>query len=80
MLERSWSDRLRSSVVEYDETKDILETLSQEFGPVCDAGCHEAAMDVIEGRRVGPVVFNVVDLEGQVWRNTIFLSAIDDLG
>ena len=46
----------------------LLEALAEQFGPVSDAVAHEAAVDVVEFLVIGPLFFDVVDFEADVWR------------
>ena len=50
----------------------LLEALAEQFGPVFDAVAHEAAVDVIEFLVIGPLFFDVVDFEADVWRYPLF--------
>ena len=50
----------------------LLEALAEQFGPVSDAVAHEAAVDVVEFLVIGPLFFDVVNFEADVWRYPLF--------
>ena len=56
------------------EMGDIRVAFGEEIGPACESRGHEAAVDVVEGLRVGPVVFDIFNHEAEVRRNTGIVS------
>lgn len=62
----------------------LLKTLFHESRPVLNSARHVSRMDVIEGSPERPVLFDVVDLKPDVWRNHDRLSRAqvdpDDFG
>ena len=46
----------------------------EEVGPACESRGHEAAVDVVEGLSVGPVVFDIFNHETEVGRDAGLIS------
>lgn len=55
---------------------DLLEHLLEVVFPVCDAGGHHSAVDVVEWLGVVPFFVDVVDVELDVRRNTGIISML----
>jgi hypothetical protein len=54
--------------------KDVLEALAEQFGPVFNAETHEAGVDKVEFLVIGPLFFDVVNFEFDVWRNPLSIA------
>lgn len=50
----------------------LLEALAEQFGPVFDTVADDAAVDEVEFLVIGPLLFDVVDFEADVWRYPLF--------
>jgi hypothetical protein len=49
-----------------DGQQNALKTLPEEFGVVCEGGCHHASVDIIELLIPCPWLFDVVDFKSTV--------------
>lgn len=54
--------------------RDVLEDLAEETGPVPDGRGHEAAVDVVEGLVMSPVVLDIVYFELYIRRDAAAVS------
>ena len=51
--------------------RSVLKALAEQFGPVFDAEAHEAGVDEVEFLVIGPLFFDIVNFEFDVWRNPL---------
>ena len=52
----------------------LLEALLHQARPVPDRDGHAAAVDIVELLRIGPVGFDVVDFEADVWGDPVWVQ------
>lgn len=56
------------------QVENVPVNLAEETGPVADGRSHEAAMDIVEGDTVCPVILDIVYFELDVWRDAVQVS------
>jgi hypothetical protein len=65
-------------VLEFDPAARLgeFEGLSHKAGPVTDGTCKVAGVDIVEGSRKAPSVFNIIDFETNIGGDNVLLSVV----